>query len=128
MDITSNVLNSIKNANNAKHATVLVHGSKFTLSLVECLNKAGYVGNYEEKKVKSKSFIEVALIYKGNDPKIEQIIRMSKPSRRLYAGVKELRSVKNGFGSMILSTPKGLMTEKEARKEMVGGEIICKIW
>lgn len=129
MDIVANVLNSIKMANLRGHETVTVSNSKFILSIIECLKRAGYVSDFEIKTVKTRNYIEIKLIYKkGNAPKIETVQRISKPSRRMYISVKELRSVRNGYGSAIISTPKGVMTEKEAKKEMVGGEMLFKIW
>jgi small subunit ribosomal protein S8 len=72
--------------------------------------------------------LELGLVYKGDMPKVTGAERVSKSSLRVYKGVKDIRSVRNGYGLMVLTTPKGILTDKEARTQMVGGEVLFKIW
>ncbi len=122
------MLNGIKNANRALRDSVIVPESKLTLAIAQKLSKEGYVGAVSKKVVKGRPFIEVALISADRTPKINDVTRISKPSRRMYMNVHDIKPFKNGFGLTILSTPKGLLTDKEARKEHVGGEIMFRIW
>lgn len=118
----------IKNAGNAERPLVTVPFSKIKLSILECLAKQGYVGTISKKAKKGMPTLEVAVAYKDNQPRVTQVERVSKPSRRMYVGVSDIRSVKNGHGMLVLSTPKGILTDKEARKEQVGGEALFRIW
>ena len=122
------MLNGIKNANRALRETVVVPHSKLSLAILEKLSKEGYVGAIERKTRRGRPILEVALISTDRTPKVSEVTRISKPSRRMYAGVHDIKSVKNGRGMMVLSTPKGILTDKEARKEHVGGEILFSIW
>ena len=128
MDTIGDMLVKIKNASNASHEMVTLPYSKQKHAILECLKKEGYIGRIDKKTKKGQDVIEVGLIYVLDTPKINEITRISKPSRRIYMGVKELKPVKNGRGVQILSTPKGIMADKDARKELVGGEVILSIW
>lgn len=134
MDILSNMLNGIKNAGLAGKTSVDFPHSKLKASVLECLKKEGYISSFKIVNNPStggkSSFptLVVQVAYVDDKPRIREIKRISKPSRRMYAGVKELKPFKNGFGRTILSTPKGIMSEKDARNEQVGGEILFKIW
>jgi small subunit ribosomal protein S8 len=128
MDPVSNMLNGIKNANRALRETVIVPQSKLSLAIAEKLSKEGFVGAVEKKTRQGRPVLEIALIATDRMPKISEINRVSKSSRRMYAGVADIKPIKNGRGLLILSTPKGLLTDKEARKENVGGEVMFSIW
>lgn len=129
MDTIADMLVKIKNASFAGHEMVTIPYSKLKQSILECLKGEGYVGRIEKKTKKGKEVIEVGLIYtEGGTAKIHEISRVSKPSRRVYMGVKDLKPVKNGRGVQVLSTPKGIMADKDARKELVGGEVILSVW
>lgn len=128
MDKIANMLISMKNASAVKKPSVSVPHSKFTLAILECLKKANFVGSLNEKTVKGRPFIEVELLYTGTKPKITDVRRVSKLSRRMYTGVKDIKPFKNGSGVAVLSTPKGILTDKEAKAQMVGGEILFTIW
>jgi small subunit ribosomal protein S8 len=122
------MLNGIKNANRALRDSVVFPHSKFSLAVAQKLSKEGFVGAVTEKTRRGRPVIEVALISNDRVPKVTDLSLVSKPSRRMYTGVSAVRSVKNGRGILVLSTPKGILTDKEARKEHVGGEVLFSIW
>jgi small subunit ribosomal protein S8 len=101
------------------------------LRIANILLEEGYLSSVTKKTKKSAhhKFIEVGIIYEASRrPRLSGLVRVSRPSRRVYSGVAELKPVNQGHGIMILSTPKGVLTDKVARKEHVGGEVICKVW
>ena len=120
----------IRNANTAKHDTVDIPSSKMKVSIAEILLKEGYIKNFEVVEVDGFKSIHMTLKY-GRD-KNEKIIsglkRISKPGLRVYAGTEELPTVLGGLGIAIISTNKGVMTDKQARKENVGGEVLAFVW
>lgn len=122
------MLNGIKNANRALRESVIVPESKLTFAIAQKLSAEGFVGAIVKKTRRGRPVLEIALFSTDRTPKVTEVVRVSKPSRRMYAGVQDIKSVKNGHGLMVLSTPKGILTDKEARKEHVGGEILFSIW
>ena len=128
MDSISNMIIAIKNGNSAGKEAVSLTYSKVRFAIAECLVKEGYISSVSKKAKKGLPTIEIALSYENKKPKVVEAVRISKPSRRIYYGAKDIRPVKNGHGIMVLSTPKGIMSGKDARKEMVGGEALFKIW
>lgn len=129
MDPIANMLVSMKNASMVSKDRVVVPFSKMKFSIAECLKEHGFVENVSKKTEKNNiPVIEIALAYNEKGAKIHDVARVSKPSRRIYAGVKEIRPVKNGYGLTVLSTPKGILSDKQAKKEQVGGEVLFKIW
>ena len=116
--------------NRARKASLVFPYTKFGESILNVLKSEGYIKSVSKKGKKvSEIELDIELAYDENgEGKIQGVEQVSKNSRRMYSKVKELRSVKNGFGSLILSTPKGVMTEKTARKEKVGGESLFRIW
>jgi len=127
-DPTSDMLIRIKNAQKAGHEAVSMPFSKFKFAVAKILEKNGYVGNVSKRGKKIKKFIEAILLYKDKTPRISAIRIISKPGRRVYMSFKDIRPVRQGYGIAIISTSKGLMTDKEAKKEGVGGEVIAEIW
>lgn len=127
-DPIADFLTRIRNANMAKHKMLEVPSSKMKLSITQILFEKGYIANYKLEE-SDKPTIKIALKYHPTTkmPAIHSIVRVSKPGLRKYAGVETMPRVMNGLGIAILSTSKGLMTDKEARKENVGGEVICYI-
>ncbi|MDE6568020.1 MAG: 30S ribosomal protein S8 [Lachnospiraceae bacterium] len=129
-DPIADMLTRIRNANTAKHDTVDVPASKMKVSIAEILLKEGYIKKFDMVDVDGINMIHITLKY-GADKK-EKIItglkRISKPGLRVYAGKDELPKVLGGLGIAIISTNKGVMTDKEARKENVGGEVLAFIW
>lgn len=124
MDPIADALIRIKNGYQVGKVGVLVNRSKLIWRLMKLLEKAGYVDSVKEKDRQ----IEVTLKYTSRKPVLTDIKRVSKPSLRVYQGVKDLPRVLNGLGIAIISTPKGLMTDREARKEKVGGEVLALVW
>jgi small subunit ribosomal protein S8 len=129
MDPVSNMLNGIKNANRALRESVIVPQSKLCLAIAEKLSKEGFVGAIAKKTRKGRPVFEVTLVTSADRmPKVNDVVRISKPSRRLYTAASEIKPVRNGRGLLVISTPKGILTDKEARKENVGGEVLFSIW
>jgi small subunit ribosomal protein S8 len=128
MDPISNMLISIKNAGNAGLSSAMVPYSKLKLEIANTLKEEGYVGNVSKRGKKGKKFIGLDIVYRGKNPRITNVARVSKPSRRIYIGVKDIKPVRQGYGALILSTPKGILTDKKAKEEHVGGEALFKIW
>ena len=128
MDPIANMLVMIKNASRAGLATVTFPYSKIKFEIANTLVRAGFIKSVTKKARKGGEMIEVELLYKDGTPRIDDVARVSKVSRRTYIGVADLKPVKNGRGIMVLSTPKGIFTDKEAKQEHVGGEVILSIW
>ena len=128
MDTLSNMLNGIKNANRALRENVLVPESKLSFAIAQKLSKEGFVGSVAKKTRQGRPVLEIELLATDRVPKINDIKRVSKSSRRMYMGVHDIKPVRGGGGMVVLSTPKGLLTDKEARKEHVGGEVLFSIW
>ncbi len=118
----------IKNATDSKKESVVFPYSKIKLAILEILQKEGYIKSFGKKGKKVIKFIDVTLSYDGKDGRINGVKRVSKTSKRVYVGSKEIKKVKNGLGTLVLSTPKGIMTDKMARDAKVGGEALFEIW
>ncbi|MBQ7592295.1 MAG: 30S ribosomal protein S8 [Clostridia bacterium] len=128
-DVIADMLTRIRNASNAKHATVDIPASNMKKSIVDILTAEGYVGGYEVIDDGKQGTIRVTLKYTGKKQQvIRGIRRVSKPGLRIYAGCDEMPRVMNGLGIAIVSTSKGIMTDKQARREKVGGEVIAFVW
>jgi small subunit ribosomal protein S8 len=128
MDPISDMLTAIKNAQAVKKETVEVPFSNLKFEIAKILEKNGFVEKVGKKGVKKKKVIEIKLKYENGLPAISGLKRISKPGQRIYLPVKKIRKVKGGYGIAIISTSKGVMTDKEARKLKVGGEILCEVW
>jgi len=128
MDSIANFITMLKNAGEARKESITVPFSKMTFSIAEALAKHGYIKSFEKRGKKVAKFIDVEVAYVGNEPKIKGAERISKLSRRMYEKVKDIKPFRHGFGVAILTTPKGILTDKEAKKANVGGEILFKIW
>ncbi len=128
MDGIANLIVQIKNGNDARKETVSVIHTKISEAILEVLKKEGYVGDIAKKGKKLPKLLEVGLLYDEYGPRVKGVERVSHLSKRIYGGVKKMSSVKQGHGIMVVTTPKGVMTDAEARKQKVGGEILFKIW
>ena len=129
MDSISNMIIKIKNASLRGLLTVSFPLSKMTLSIAKLLEKEGYLKDVIVKGKKIQKTIEASLIYdEKKQPKVTDVKRVSKLSKRMYAGVSDIRPVRSGYGILVLTTPKGILTDKHARAEKVGGEVLFKIW
>ena len=128
MDQIANMINMIKNGSLVERESVTVPFSKIKYSIAECLVKEGFLKSVTKKAKKGMPTLELGLMYVNGQPKVTGVERVSKSSRRIYKGVKEIKPTRNGFGFTVLTTPKGILTDKQARKEMVGGEVLFKVW
>jgi len=128
MDPIADLLVRIKNAQASSHESVEIPFSKAKLAIAKILEKEGFVGLVEKKGLKNKEKIEIILKYDQGVPAISELKRVSKPGQRIYISSEKVRSVKQGYGRAIISTSQGLMTDKEAKKNKVGGEILCQVW
>jgi len=118
----------IKNAGMVGHETVVVPFSKFKYAVAEALAQAGYVASVEKSGKKIRKVLKITLAYnEDGTPRINDVKRISKPGRRLYARAKDIFAVRNGYGSRFFSTPLGILTDKQAREKHVGGEILFEI-
>ncbi len=127
MDPIANMLVAIKNAGSVKKASVVLPHSKMKEAIASLLKEEGYIKTYHVTG-DAKKTLEIVLEYKGNTPRVTDVKRISKSSKRVYTGVKDIAPIKYGHGLCVLSTPKGIMSDKLARKEMVGGEVLFAIW
>ena len=128
-DPVADMLTRIRNANSAKHDTVDVPASNLKKAMAQILQDEGYIKSYTVKDNGNQGVIHIALKYLGNKEKvITGLRRVSKPGLRVYAGADELPQVLRGLGIAIISTSKGVMTDKQARKLHVGGEVLAFVW
>ena len=129
IDPIADMLTRIRNANNRKHETVNIPLSKVKLAIAEILLNEGYIASYTQDTVDGIKMITITLKYGPNGEKVIQgLKRISKPGLRLYANAVQMPKVLNGLGIAIVSTNKGIMTDKEARKNDVGGEVLAYVW
>ena len=129
-DTIADMLTRIRNANLAKHQIVQIPSTKVTRNIAQVLFAEGLIDSFEELKNGLKSSLLLSLKYSGKErkPSIVKIQRISKPGLRVYSGAKKMPRILGGFGTVIVSTSRGLMTDQQARKEGVGGELLCYIW
>ena len=127
-DPIADMLTRIRNANQMKHPTVDVPASRLKLEVLRVLKEEGYISDYEKKEDNKQGVITVTLKYVEKERVIKGIKRISKPGLRVYAKKEELPKVLNGLGVAIVSTPGGVMSDREARKRNLGGEIIAFVW
>ena len=132
MDQIANMIIQIKNAGAMKKESVVLTHSNLKLSILECLVKAGFVASIVKKGKKVIKYIEVILAYEKDATgktvaKMTDVKRLSKSSKRTYLKAKDIRPFKNGYGAIILSTPKGIMTGEDARKQNLGGEALFRV-
>ena len=129
-DTIADMLTRIRNANLAKHQIVQIPSTKITRNIAQLLFTEGLIDSFEELKNGLKSSLLLSLKYSGKErkPSIQKIQRISKPGLRVYSGSKKMPRILGGFGTAIVSTSQGLMTDHQARKKGVGGELLCYIW
>ncbi len=128
VDPISDMLTRIRNAQAVSHQTVTVPFSKLKFNLAKILEREGLVNEVTTRGRKVRKVIEIKLKYEKGMPVINGLKKISRPGRRIYLKRKELRPVKQGYGLAIISTSTGLMTDKEAKKRNLGGEVLCEIW
>ncbi len=128
-DPIADMLTRIRNAKAVKKETVSVPYSKIKMAIANTLKKEGFIEDCEKKGKKVRKVIEIKLKYKQNgDSFIMDLKRISKPGQRIYKGYKDMFAVKQGLGIAVVSTPQGIMSNKEAKRKKVGGEVLCEVW
>jgi len=127
-DPVADMLTRIRNASSAKHATVDIPASNMKKSIAEILLQEGYIKNYQLINDGIQGVIKITLKYNGTEKALTGLRRVSKPGLRVYAGADELPYVLRGLGVAIISTSKGVMTDKKARAANVGGEVLAFVW
>ena len=128
-DPIGDMIARIKNAQLRNHKVINLPSSNFKVKIAEVLKKEGFIIDYKiEKKESNKCDLLINLKYNLGSPVISTIERISKPGRRIFSSAQSLPKINNGLGIAIISTPKGVMTDIDARKQKLGGEIICKVF
>lgn len=128
-DPVADFLTRIRNAHRARHQKLDVPVSKLKSEVARILKEEGYIANYKPVDEDGQALLRVYLKYgPDNTPAIRDLQRVSKPGCRVYVGKDEIRRVQGGLGISIMTTPKGVMTGRRARREGVGGEILCEVW
>jgi small subunit ribosomal protein S8 len=125
-DPVSDLIIQIKNAGKVRKESVLLPYSKLKEAIAHVLVAEGYLKSASKKK--TSPTLEVVLNYHNGESKVKEVQRISKPSRRIYKGFEDIHPMKGGFGKTIFSTPKGILTDRQAIKAKVGGEVLFKIW
>ena len=127
-DPIGDMLARIKNSQLRNHKKVELPSSNFKIKIAEVLKNEGYINNYQVSSEENKFKLVIELKYNYGSPVISTIQRVSKPGRRVFSSAESLPKINNGLGIAIVSTPKGVMTDIDARKQKIGGEIICKVF
>lgn len=129
IDTISNLIISLKNAQKAKHAEVKISYSKLKHAIADVLKKEGFIANVEKTGKDTSKKLVITLKYEEDgSPSILEVKRNSKQSKRTYIGYKDIKQVRNGYGISVLSTPQGVLSNKEAIKQKVGGELLFTMW
>ena len=127
-DPIGDMLARIKNSQSRNHKKVEMPSSNFKMKIADVLKNEGYINGFNVDKDENKQVLIIDLKYNSGSPVISVIERVSKPGRRVFSSAQSLPKINNGLGIAIISTPKGVMTDIDARKQKVGGEIICKVF
>ena len=127
-DPIGDMIARIKNSQARKHKSVKLPSSKFKVKIAEVLKDEGFIIDFKTDDEGSKKYLDIILKYSYGNPVINSIERVSKPGRRIFSSAESLPKINNGLGIAIVSTPKGVMSDVDARKNKLGGEIICKVF
>tara|TARA_B100001027_G_scaffold28742_1_gene17011 strand:+ start:65 stop:460 length:396 start_codon:yes stop_codon:yes gene_type:complete len=127
-DPIGDMLTRIKNSQMRNHKKVEMPSSSFKTKIADVLKNEGYINNFNVESNDKKNILIIDLKYNSGSPVINVIERVSRPGRRIFSSADSLPKINNGLGIAIVSTPKGVMTDIEARKQKVGGEVICKVF
>ncbi|KPJ71526.1 30S ribosomal protein S8 [Parcubacteria bacterium DG_74_3] len=128
MDPIADLLNQIRNAQAVSKSTISIPFSQIKYEIAKILEKQGFVEKVERKGRKIQRVIEITLKYVDGKAAISGLKRISKPGQRIYSSWRGIKKVRGGYGMLIISTSKGIKTDKEVRKQKLGGEVICEIW
>ncbi|MDB5368764.1 MAG: ribosomal protein [Roseomonas sp.] len=128
-DPLGDMLTRIRNGQRAKHSRIVSPHSRLRSDVLEVLKREGYIRAWRSEQIRPGiSMLDIELKYSEGEPAIKEIARVSKPGRRVYTKIKELQKFYNGLGISILSTPRGVMSDNEARAANVGGEVLCRVF
>jgi len=127
-DQISNLIIALKNASMTGKDTVTVPSTKIVVSILEVLKKKNYIESFEVSGKIPNNVVNVSIKYENGNPAIHDVKRVSKFSQRIYKGFKSIRPVKNGYGMLVITTPEGILTDKEVADKKVGGEVLFQIW
>ena len=128
-DPLGDMLTRIRNGQKARKMTIVSPASKLRANVLEVLKQEGYIRDYSQEKIaEGMEQLKIELKYYENKPVIQAVDRVSKPGRRVYAKIKDLKPINNGLGVVVLSTPKGVLSDGKARELNVGGEVLCSIF
>ena len=127
-DPIGDMIARVKNAQARNHSKVELPSSNFKMKIADILKNEGFIKNFKVSSENNKSILSLELKYHSGNPVISTFERVSKPGRRIFSSADSLPKINNGLGIAIVSTPKGVMTDIDARKQKVGGEIICKVF
>ena len=127
-DPLGDMLTRIRNGQQAKKDSVLTPASKLRARVLDVLQREGYIRGYSSADGGVAASLRIDLKYFEGKPAIQHVARVSKPGRRVYSGAEELPRVRNGLGIVIVSTPKGVLSDAEAREQNVGGEVLCQVF
>ena len=127
-DPLGDMLTRIRNGQQARKDSVLTPASKLRANVLEVLQREGYIRGYSEETLGGQKGLRIELKYFEGQPAIQHLARISKPGRRVYSAAKELPHVRNGLGTVIVSTPRGVLSDAEARDQNVGGEVLAEVF
>jgi small subunit ribosomal protein S8 len=127
-DPLGDMLTRIRNGQQARKDSILTPASKLRAHVLDVLQREGYIRGYSEEELAGQKGLRIELKYFEGQPAIQHLVRVSKPGRRVYSGSKELPRIRNGLGITIVSTPRGVLSDAEARDQNVGGEVLAEVF
>ena len=127
-DPLGDMLTRIRNGQQARKDSILTPASNLRVRVLDVLQREGYIRGYSEEELAGQKGLRIELKYFEGQPAIQHLARVSKPGRRVYSGAKELPRIRNGLGVVIVSTPRGVLSDAEAREQNVGGEVLAEVF
>ena len=127
-DPLGDMLTRIRNGQQARKDSILTPASNLRVRVLDVLQREGYIRGYSEEELAGQKGIRIELKYFEGQPAIQHLARVSKPGRRVYSGAQELPRIRNGLGTIIVSTPRGVLSDAEAREQNVGGEVLAEVF
>jgi len=127
-DPLGDMLTRIRNGQQARKDSILTPASKLRANVLDVLQREGYIRGYSEEQLAGQKGLRIELKYFEGQPAIQHLVRVSKPGRRVYSGARELPRIRNGLGITIVSTPRGVLSDVEARDQNVGGEVLAEVF
>ncbi len=127
-DPLGDMLTRIRNGQQARKDSILTPASRLRANVLDVLQREGYIRGYSEEELAGQNGLRIELKYFEGQPAIQHLARISKPGRRVYSGAQELPRIRNGLGTVIVSTPRGVLSDGEAREQNVGGEVLAEVF